>query len=371
MKLNLITKISFTFVLFLASANYFYANDKQQAQAVELIRKEISRSIAQKNPSPIQAVLRRYKARDAFAFSGSKKDDDSYELSNFLPKKRPVKITLKEWNALRKSDIAIEDSENNSGSFTLLDLDEDGLRDLVVEVYSGGTGLYSYAYAYRQSGGKFGGDKTLSEASSLYSINGRGSDQAADWVRIDGRVYLAYRNGEFGKDELFLDRAFAKPADKVKGLIVEYNYRHNLPRRQKIDEKNVILKPALHAALQKGLNKISGRSATELESEFGTCPMPENLSAEQREEYNSSWFGPGHYTFEVVADFPVFEGKNCYKARLINFKSSYLAGNSYISTALWLLRKPNSETEEYAVESTRIPKKVRVADLEHSSDDDY
>jgi hypothetical protein len=371
MKLNLITKISFTFVLFLASANYFYANDKQQAQAVELIRKEISRSIAQKNPSPIQAVLRRYKARDAFTFSGAKKENDAYEISNFLPKKRPLKIALSEWNALRKSLVTIADSENNSGSFTLLDLDEDGLRDLIVEVYSGGTGLYSYAYAYRQSGGKFVGDKTFSEASSLYSINGRGSDQAADWVRINGRVYLAYRNGEFGKDELFLDRAFAKPADKVKGLIVEYDYRHNLPRRQKSAEKTVILKPGLHAALQKGLNKISGRSAAGSENDPGTCFVPENLSAEQREEYESSWFGPGHYTFEVVADFPVLEGKNCYKARLINFKSSYLANNNYISTALWLLRKPDSETEEYAVESTRIPKRVKIADLEHSSDDDY
>lgn len=370
MKPNFIIKIFFTFFLFSASSAYFYANDKQQAQAVEQIRKEISRSIAQKNSSPIQAVLQRYKVRDAFYFYGLKKEDASSEISNFLRKRRPPKITRDEWLALKKSPITLDDSENNSASFMLLDLDEDGLRDLVVETYMGGTGLYSYIHVYRQRGGKFVeqiSEKSTEGNAALYSINGRGGDQEAVWVRINGRVYLAYRDGIFGKDDLFLLRAFAEPADKMKGLSVEYSYRHDLPRRQKIDEKNVLLETGFHAALQKGLNKIQAQTGNEPERDFGKCPAPENLSAEQREEYVSTWFEPPHYTFEVAAEFPVFEKNRCYMARLINFLGSYSVKNKYVSTSLWLLRQPLGEREEYEVQSFRVPKRVKIADLEHFS----
>ncbi len=36
------------------------------------------------------------------------------------------------------------DSENGKVSFTLIDLDGDGKRDLIIDSYVGGTGLFSY-----------------------------------------------------------------------------------------------------------------------------------------------------------------------------------------------------------------------------------
>lgn len=370
MNLNSITKLTLIFFLCSASAPYFYANDKHQAQAVEQIRKEIASRIRQKNSSPIQAVLQGYKIRDAVSFSVSKNDSDLPGLAGFLPKNRLLKIRRGEWIALKKSRLELASSENGSYTLTLLDLDEDGRRDLIIEAYVGGTGLFTQVHVYRRRAGQFvappSEESTEYAEKELYSINGRGSDQAADWVRINGRVYLAYRNGEYGKDELFLTRAFANPTHGTKGLIVEYNYQHNLPRRQqKINERtSTLLEPNFHAALQKGLTRIQLQPVNLQETDFGKCPVPENLSADEREEYASSWFGAGHYTFDVVADFPVYDKNRCYMARLINFKSSYMTKNEYVPTALWLLRRPAGQEEAYNVKTTRMARRVEIAVIE-------
>lgn len=194
MNLNLITKLAFMFLLCSASAPYFYANDKHQAQAIEQIRKEITSRIRQKNSWPIQAVLRRYQTRDAVSFSGSKNDSDLPGLAGFLPKNRPPKIRRGEWLALKRSRLELAGSESGSYTLTLLDLDEDGLRDLIIEAYIGGTGLFTYAQAYRRRGGQF--VVPLSEESTdgvekeLYSINGRGSESGSG-VGADQRARVS------------------------------------------------------------------------------------------------------------------------------------------------------------------------------------
>lgn len=359
-------KLSLIFFLLGICAPYFYADDLSQVSALEQVREEIERAIRQKGPSPIQTVLKRYKVRNAVAVPGTKHNGGTSTLAGFLSKKRPVNVTSDEWQALKRSNIALDDAENDARGLTLLDLDEDGRRDLIVESYTGGTGLFTSVSVYRRSGKQFISDKpaasTDESPGELYSINGRGSDQAADWIRVNGRVYLAYRNGEYGQDELLLMRAFSPPSGNVKGLIVEYDYRHTLLQPKKAGQK---IKPALFAGLQKGLTGLQVKSKQAEEGDFGQCPAPANLPADKQEEYVWPWFGPGHYSFDVVADFPVFEGNRCYAARLISFKSSYFVEGIYMSTSLWLLRKPGAEQEDYEVHSVRFPQRVRIAEIEY------
>lgn len=52
-------------------------------------------------------------------------------------------ISDDEWQAFLRSSISA-DSENGKVSFTLIDLDGDGKRDLIIDSYVGGTGLFSY-----------------------------------------------------------------------------------------------------------------------------------------------------------------------------------------------------------------------------------
>ncbi len=87
--------------------------------------------------------------------------------------------------------------ENGKVSFTLVDLDNDGKRDLIIDSYIGGTGLFSYGVAEA-------GDNTFDTVDNsdtdddddfdagvpgaLFSLNGRGANQWNQWVRINGGV---------------------------------------------------------------------------------------------------------------------------------------------------------------------------------------
>jgi hypothetical protein len=370
-----IIKLPLTLFLFCLIVPSIYANDTFDEKVLQQLRQEIEILIRQKNPQPVPVILKRYKVGGGVAFSSVKNESDSQQLARFLPKKRPVKIRLSEWQALKKSNLSIEPGEEGTCEFTLLDLDEDGARDLIVWSFTGGTGLFSNVYVYRQSAGRFAAvesSKSSGELSNghLYSINGRGAEQDAEWLRINGRVYLAYRNGEYGKDELLLLRAFPAAPKKNKGLVVEYGYRHLLPPLQKLNQQinarnGKELEAGLYVALQKGLERISSQSGQKAEINYGECPVPENLSAEEKELYEWSWFRVWHYTFETVADFPIFVGNQCYAARLVSLKSSYLEGGVYVSAALWLLRQPNAEQEEFDINSTRSVKGVRIAEIEY------
>jgi hypothetical protein len=83
-------------------------------------------------------------------------------------------------------------------SFTLVDLDGDGKRDLIIDSYVGGTGLFSYTGILKRSDDAFaavnsddsgnGDDFDAGVPGALYSLNGRGANQWSHWVRINGQV---------------------------------------------------------------------------------------------------------------------------------------------------------------------------------------
>ncbi|MDK8013896.1 DUF1176 domain-containing protein, partial [Escherichia coli] len=63
-------------------------------------------------------------------------------------------ISDDEWQAFLQSDISA-DSENGKVSFTLVDLDGDGRRDLIIDSYVGGTGLFSYTGVLKRNDDAF------------------------------------------------------------------------------------------------------------------------------------------------------------------------------------------------------------------------
>lgn len=63
-------------------------------------------------------------------------------------------ISDDEWQTFLQSDISA-DSENGKVSFTLVDLDGDGKRDLIIDSYVGGTGLFSYTGILKRSDDAF------------------------------------------------------------------------------------------------------------------------------------------------------------------------------------------------------------------------
>lgn len=90
------------------------------------------------------------------------------------------------------------DSENGKVSFTLIDLDGDGKRDLIIDSYVGGTGLFSYTGVLKRGNDDFaavngsdsdnGDDFDAGVPGALFSINGRGANQWNHWVKINGSV---------------------------------------------------------------------------------------------------------------------------------------------------------------------------------------
>ncbi len=82
--------------------------------------------------------------------------------------------------------------KNGKVSFTLIDLDGDGKRDLIIDSYVGGTGLFSYTGVLKRGDSAF---ESVNNADSndddnfdagvpgaLYSINDRGANQ---WEPLD------------------------------------------------------------------------------------------------------------------------------------------------------------------------------------------
>ncbi len=321
---------------------------------LETLRKEIAQAIAKGDLAPIRHVIAMHAAAGPAPFEVEVAEDDG----KILWPARPSSVTPDEWAALKRSKLVYGFPENHHLSLQLMDLDEDGKRDLIIESYLGGTGLFSGVSVHRRVGNQFVGQKKDPDDNSFYTINGRGSDQEADWIRLGGRVYLAYRNGDYGYDELFLMRAFGAPLNEVDGLVVEYRYRHRVSDKVLHGEYSppTPLDPELRRALQTALDQIGDTPAQDSGGKFPQCPLPEGMT---EDDSNWPWFGPGHYTFGIVADLPVQVGTQCHAARLIAYRSSYLTDRDQVPTSLSYMRSPDDTEQEIEVQTKRTPVRVR------------
>lgn len=315
-------------------------------QAVEAMRKTDAEF-------PLEKVIDALSIKTGMtSFSNTRDGNPSGDDAHF-PTLQPKGVTADEWRALRASGIE-GGGENGVGSYTLMDIDGDGQRDLVIDSYVGGSGLFNEISVLRRKGAKFGGPAAPAQAaagedngsSSLYTTNGRGSNQSGQWVRLRGRVYAAYRNSHYGVDDVYLLRPLTVVGD-VPTLTVRYSYRLSIPKVQKDEEKgtSTTLDNALHAALTRALGLIDTRQARDTgSSDKPLCPVPEGTSDDDRSNYTS--YGPGHYSYEIVGDVPVRIGPQCSIGRLVDWFGGYSAKDKLFAS--FSVRKPTDGDREQA-----------------------
>lgn len=333
-----------------------YLPDDTDRQALEDLRQAVQSASTGDAEFPLETVLAALSIKaGATTFANVRQHEDDDEAR--FPSARPDGVSEDEWTALVASGVDAG-GENGSASYTLMDLDGDGQRDLIIDSYTGGTGLFSDISAMRRDGARF-----TASPSGLYSLNGRGANQAGDWIRLRGRVYAAYRVSQYGVDRLYLLRPFHGVGD-APTLTVRYRYELSVPKRQKKEDKGAerILDGALHASLNQALGQIDPETARAPQADGDParplCPVPAGTQPDERGNYYT--FGAGHYTIEIVGDVGVRVGDRCLIGRVINWFGGYDAKQGLY--ALLLTRAPDGEgrEDEYTVHGKRRAMKIET-----------
>ncbi|WP_337264500.1 MULTISPECIES: DUF1176 domain-containing protein [unclassified Serratia (in: enterobacteria)] len=243
----------------------------------------------------------------------------SYAENAQLPATKPsADITDDEWQAFLHSNISTY-TETGTVNFRLVDLDNDGKRDLIVDAYVGGTGLFRFTGVLKRGDTEFYStnndvdDNESSLSGELFSENGRGANQWSQWIEINGQVYALWFNGMFGEDNLYLIRPFNK-ADKTAVITLRYHYQLDAIGPQ---EEGKPLTPALSNKGRKDLLKSLEKMQRNLFTEQPVgqinppiCPVPPGTSPEEAERYSMGF--PLHYSYEPVAKIPVWLNGHCY-----------------------------------------------------------
>lgn len=280
------------------------------------------------------------------SFPGETDEDEQ----TLFPKTQPKDVTNDEWKALIASEItgAVDFGKT---SYTLMDLDGDEQRDLIVSTYAGGTGLFTYTETYRRTQDQFirrasalGPEK--SAESYLFYTNDRGANQSNDWIKLQGRVYAAYRNGAYGVDQVYLLNPL-KINSEVPIVKVSYRYDLDVPVTQHKEDGVTAfeLEPDLRQTLNQALAKANKTEPEKTADREGPlCPIPVTGAGDN--DYYS--YGPAHYTIEVVTDLPVVIGNDCYIGALVDWFGSYSESGGL--SAQLALRKPDSDSGGRAYE---------------------
>ncbi len=312
------------------------------------------------NQTPIDTVMARYADKGGIDFQMDWKETENGEIKKLV---KPFNVSNKDWQAFllywKAADSGINImSENKTATFTLIDLDGDGKNDLILSYYTGGTGLFSYVeIGKRDAKNGFVFEAPYEDGIPAgYSINGRGGDQAIYYLRIDGKFYMAYRDGVYGNDVLTVNSAFSSlknPSD-MKAIIVRYHYNHIAIKPEKpTPEVSGELLAATNKQLQSLKFDKAGKQLTP--DPAARCPIPKATTDDEDVNY-WPWHNAGHYTFDYVADFRIKLKQACYSASIMVYKSSYLMsydqccslqvfdgpGNDYAEIGLKTIRELSS-----------------------------
>ncbi|WP_386349818.1 hypothetical protein [Xanthomonas campestris] len=345
-------------------------------QVLDQLRRDIA-AVAASDPTPIDTVMKRYAdtRRQSFDIASPDPEEDPSEAA---PPTQPAGVTDAEWHALQAyrahtTSEADDISENRSHHYTLIDLDDDGQRDLLDDAYVGGTGLFTqitvlqgHTDGFRAATATPTGTPADRDADSGFSINGRGGDQALYWLRIDGRSYAAYRDGDYFQDTLTLSRPLSPlPAERhpTQALQIRYRYQHTLaaPRKdaaERLPEERqaddwLAQHPALRAAVDAQLQhlRLDAQGRQRSPDPEARCPVPAE-SSDPELEAQWPWHDAGHYTFDFVANLRVRHGSDCYSASVVAFRSSFQSANT-ACCVLWLYDAPGNQVANLSLLSKR------------------
>ncbi|WP_446901485.1 lysozyme inhibitor LprI family protein [Burkholderia sp. YIM B11467] len=335
-----------------------YRPDAEDKAALDDLRTLVEQARRTDSRSPVDKAIERLRIKDAVTHFSS---ESGGEQGPVFPAARPGGVTADEWKALKASQIDNDDTAMGA-FYTLIDLDGDGRRDLVVESASNGTGLWSSVDVLRRNGGKFEvpGESNEAIERSLYTTNGRGANQAAEWIRVRGRVYALYRDSHYGVDEFYLLRPFTV-VDQVPKLTVHYRYRLSVPVEQHDEggKSTTVLDGTLHAALEQALHAVSDSTALDAGADKPLCPIPPDVQGDDRSEYSN--YGPGHYTYEIVGDMPVHVGGKCYIGRLIDWFGQYGKDGLTAQLSMRLPRDDTDHEQTFSVTGSRVVTSVATS----------
>lgn len=318
-----------------------------QPDAVDLqAMNDLQDSIRAENKSHPEFALEHALAARAFdasetSFAGDPVDDSYGEQTTF-PKSRPKGVSEDEWKALNASNIDGA-AETGRTSYALLDLDNDGRRDLIVETYAGGTGLFTYVETWRRSGERFV-KRSAEPESSLFYTNDRGANQAISWIKLHDRIYAAYRNSAYGVDNLYLLNPL-KVNRQVPTVSVRYAYTLQVPTTQHKEDgtSTYELEADLHTALNQAITQAMEVSPGSTNN-APLCPIPPSGAGD--DDYYS--YGPTHYAIEKINDLPVMINGECHIGALIDWFGSYSEKSGLF--AQLAVRKPGIEASGTAYE---------------------
>lgn len=317
-----------TLLALISAAAPLHAADHATADAAVLV-KAIQAQMLKDKEFALESALSALAAPGAVQIDTQRKDESDPE-SCAWPSRKPAAVSEDEWQALQRS-ITPQPGEFGCSSYVLIDMDEDGRRDVLQRTYIGGTGLFTYYSAYKRVGQRFvmpsEGPKTKAkpdegDSQELFLTNDRGANQWYQMVRLQGRFYIAYVDGSFGQDQVSLLRPTVHPSG-VAALSVNYRYQFSVPRRQTFgpegQQRRVDLSPALQSTLERALARYVTERPTKALPQ--ACPAPAGASEEEQARY--AGFGPGHYSIETVADFPFWWQGHCHVAQLISWFGRY------------------------------------------------
>ncbi|MEK8034977.1 lysozyme inhibitor LprI family protein [Ideonella sp. DXS29W] len=296
--------------------------------------------------------------RFANEIPASEGGDEAKWHESAFPTVRPAGVTPDEWSALVGSGVE-GGGENGLASYTLIDLDDDGDRDLVVDSFVGGTGIWTQVSFSEFREGRF-----VSPSKPVqFSLNGRGANQGYRWIALNGRAYAAYINGQYGFDTVYLLRPFVA-AGAVPAIRVDYEYRFEVPRRQETpDRPPVELDESTATDLNQAVGVLNHTVGDDLLTSEPRAICPTKATQEDAAEPETS-YGPGHYTYDVVADFPVWLSGECHIGRAVNWFGAYYADRGLLAM-LWV-RRPHQpgetrepEEKEFVLQARR--KAVKTA----------
>ncbi|MDM3278526.1 MULTISPECIES: DUF1176 domain-containing protein [Citrobacter] len=279
----------------------------------------------------------------------------SYAEDSTEPTAKPSpEISDDEWQAFSRTTFSV-DSENGGVNFTLIDLDDDGKRDLIINSYVGGTGLFSYTGVLKRGDNAFvvvngkQDDDDFGVPGALFSENGRGANQWSQWVRINGKVYALWYNGLYNEEKLYLLRPFS-PDEKAPVVTVHYRYEYDMNSIEPREEGQPLL-PKLNTKektkLITELNKMQSMLLQNQQASDGVspiCPIPAGTLQEDADNYSSGI--AGNYTSEPVAAIPVWVNGEC----LIGSVESYFGRGEFITL---VSPKDQDIVGEYSVTGTR------------------
>ena len=344
-----------------------YQPDGIDKKALQQLKQAVEQHLTTDHELALEKALSQFEIKTGMTTFTNVDSNDDLSIAT-APTKRPQGVRIDEWNAFVKSGIDAG-GENGHASYTLLDMNGDGKRDLILDSFIGGTGLFNYVSVMQRQADQFEGGYTCLqkpscseevESDSLYSLNCRGSNQAARWVKLQGRVYVAYRSSHYGVDQLTLLRPLVNNY-KMPSLIVHYEYTLTAPKQQQSDGKGPVeLNEKTFAALNQSLLKVNKRMSEDFgqNSAKPLCPVPPNATEEEREGYFG--FGPGHYSFEIVSNFPVWVEQTCYVAQLVNWFGAY-DEKVGLRALLWM-HVPNAQ--DGAIQEYQVAGKRKIISVE-------